>query len=238
MKWMVIGASRGLGRAFVEGLPSPGDSITGVSRSRPMDLQSRTGVEYSWIDADLGNPIEAAERIQREAPATIDCLIYNVGIWEPDAFTESYGFLSAADETTVELVDVNVKATLLILKRLLPRVLAARVPRIILTGSTSALPGNGRPEVAFGASKAALNGIAAALREGYRERGLGVTLLQLGYLNTEDPLAVPLERALQRGGTELVPVHDVVTLVRAIVSLSPSAFVKEVTLPAIGDIRF
>lgn len=238
MKWMVIGASRGLGRAFVEGLPSPGDYITGVSRSRPADLESRADVEHSWIEADLGNPLEAAVRIEQAAPAVIDCLIYNVGIWEKHAFTAAYSFLSDPDATTVELVDVNIKATLLILKRLLPRVLAAPVPRIILTGSTSALPGNGRPEVTFGASKAALNGIAAALREGYRDQGLGVTLLQLGYLNTEDRLAVPLEHALKRCGTELVPVHDVVALTRAIVALSPSSFVKEVILPAIADPHF
>lgn len=32
MKMMVIGASKGLGRAFVEGLCSAGDEVTDVSR--------------------------------------------------------------------------------------------------------------------------------------------------------------------------------------------------------------
>jgi hypothetical protein len=79
---------------------------------------------------------------------------------------------------------------------------------------------------------------ASALREGYRGRRLGVTLLQLGYLNTEDSLSVELDAAARRGGGELVPVHDVVALMRAVLSLSPSSFVRELVLPAIADSRF
>lgn len=116
--------------------------------------------------------------------------------------------------------------------------LRSRAPRIVLTGSTSALPGHGRPEVAFGATKHALRGIAEALREGFREQRLAVTCLQLGYLNTEDDLSVPLERAARRGDGEFIPMHDVVQLVRTLLALSPSAYVKEVVMPAIGDARF
>jgi NAD(P)-dependent dehydrogenase (short-subunit alcohol dehydrogenase family) len=191
-----------------------------------------------WIAADLSDPQAAAAALEREAPAIVDALIYNVGIWEPEAFGQDYDFLGQSDQTCLELVGVNVSATILILKRLLPRLLAADKPRLILTGSTSGLPGNGRPEVAFGASKAALNGIASALREGYRDQRLGVTLLQLGYLNTDDRLSVAVDEAAQRGNGEQVPVHDVVALVRAVLSLSPASFVRELVLPAIGDIRF
>jgi len=49
--------------------------------------------------------------------------------------------------------------------------------------------------VAFGASKFAINGIADALREGYRKDRLAVTVLHLGYLNTEDGLDVPRDVA-------------------------------------------
>jgi hypothetical protein len=63
------------------------------------------------------------------------------------------------------------------------------------------------------------------------------SLLQLGYLNTDDALSVPVEQAAMRGDGELVPVHDVVRLVRAILGLSPSSFVRELVLPAIKDSR-
>lgn len=238
MQLMVIGASRGLGRAFVEGLASPGDFVTGVSRSRPAELDMPQAVGIRWISTDLSDPQSAAQTLELEAPDVVDTLIYNVGIWEPEAFGEDYSFLSQSDTTSLELIGVNVSSTILILRRLLPRLLASSNPRLILTGSTSGLPGNGRQEVAFGASKTALTGIASALREGFRSQRLGVTLLQLGYLNTDDTLSVPVDQAAARGDGEFVPLHDVVAMVRTMLSLSPSSFVRELVLPAVKDSRF
>lgn len=195
-------------------------------------------VGIRWISTDLSDPQSAAQTIELEAPDVIDTLIYNVGIWEPEAFGEDYSFLSQSDTTSLELIGVNVSSTILILRRLLPRLLASSNPRLILTGSTSGLPGNGRQEVAFGASKTALTGIASALREGFRSQRLGVTLLQLGYLNTDDTLSVPVDQAAARGDGEFVPLHDVVAMVRTMLSLSPSSFVRELVLPAVKDSRF
>lgn len=238
MKLMVIGASRGLGRAFVEGLCSAGDTVIGVSRSRPRDLECPEGVTLQWIEADLSQPTLAANHIAAQAPADLDVLIHNLGIWEETAFSDEYAFLDESDAALTQLVDVNITATLVLLQRLLPRVLGAPRPQLVLTGSTSPLPRSGRPEVAFGASKFALNGIADALREGFRDRRLAVTSLQLGYLNTDDALSVPVAEAAARGDGELVPVHDVVAMVRALLQLSPSGFVRELVLPAIADRRY
>lgn len=238
MKMMVIGASRGLGRALVEGLGKPGDRIVGVSRSRPDRLAVAAGVDIHWIEADLAEPKVAVAHIEAQAPAELDVLICNIGIWEPQAFSEGYDFLNDSDETLARLVEVNITATLLLLKRLVPRLLGSARPQLILTGSTSALRRSGRPEVAFGASKFALNGMADALREGFREQRLAVTVLQLGYLNTDDGLATPLDEAAARGEGQLIPVHDVVTLVDASLRLSTASFVRELVLPAIEDGRF
>jgi len=136
------------------------------------------------------------------------------------------------------MVDCNITATILLIKRLLPMLLESEKPRILLTGSTSGLPQSGRPEVTFAASKFALRGIAEALREGYREQGLGVTCLNLGYLNTEDGLDVPVAEAAARGEGGLIPLHDVVLVVRTMLELSAASYVRELTLPAIADERF
>ncbi len=90
----------------------------------------------------------------------------------------------------------------------------------------------------FSACKHALNGIADALREGYRQQQLAVTCLQLGYLNTEDQLHIPLSEAVARGQGELIPLHDVVAVVRTVLSLSHASFIREITLPALLDPRF
>lgn len=232
MNVMVVGASSGLGLALTKALVSDGHSVVGVSRTIPCDPPAE------WICADFDDPFTAAEKLNAQSPPCIDMLIWNLGRWEPTAFTDEYDFSDVPHAVTAGLVATNVTAPIMAVQTLLPRLLASKNPRIVLTGSTSALPQSGRPEVTFGATKTALNGIADALREGYREKKLGVTTLQLGYLNTEDGLEVPLSVAAERGGGKLVPVHDVVAVIRTLISLSPASFVREIVLPAISDERF
>ncbi len=55
MKMMIVGAGRGLGRALLEGLGKPGDTLIGVSRKQPSDLALAPGIDLHWIDADLAN---------------------------------------------------------------------------------------------------------------------------------------------------------------------------------------
>ncbi|WP_311881042.1 MULTISPECIES: SDR family oxidoreductase [unclassified Pseudomonas] len=239
MNILVVGASKGLGRALIDGLGNAGDTLIGVSRTRPEDLIVDAERNVRWVEADLMFPAKAAHTIEQAvAEDGLDTLIYNLGIWETLAFDPAYAFLDSSDEEVQAIVSCNITSTILLIKRLLPLLLKSAQPRIILTGSTSGLPQSGRPEVAFGASKFALRGIADSLREGYRHQRLSVTCLNLGYLNTEDPLSTPLDLAAQRGEGQLSPVHDVVQVVRMILSLSAASYVKELTLPAILDERF
>ncbi|WP_347900982.1 SDR family oxidoreductase [Pseudomonas purpurea] len=239
MRTMVVGASKGLGRALIEGLGEDGDTLIGVSRTRPERLMPKAGVQVRWIEADLGEPSKAVRVIEQGiAEGGLDTLIYNLGIWEEHAFSPAFDFLTGHDEQVEAIVSCNITSTILLIKRLLPTLLKSPNPRIILTGSTSGLPQSGRPEVAFGASKFALHGIADALREGYRQQRLGVTCLSLGYLNTDDGLNTSRAIAEQRGEGQLIPLHDVVQVVRMALSLSSASYVKELTLPAILDERF
>ncbi len=238
MNILVVGASKGLGRAFVEGLGREGDSIIGVSRTRPGPVEVPASVSLRWIEADMAEPRLAVDHIEQQAPPALDAIIYNLGIWEAEAFSDDYAFLETSDQSVLDLVNVNITGAILLLKRLIPRLLQSRKPQLLLTGSTSGLRQSGRPEVAFGASKFALTGIADTLREGFRDQRLAVTCLQLGYLNTDDGLSVPQEEAAGRGEGHLVPVHDVVKLVRTLLDLSSASFVRELVLPAILDERF
>ncbi|VVQ33881.1 SDR family NAD(P)-dependent oxidoreductase [Pseudomonas fluorescens] len=239
MNILVVGASKGLGRALIDGLGNAGDTLIGVSRTRPEDLIVDAERNVRWVEADLMFAAKAAHTIEQAvAKDGLDTLIYNLGIWETLAFDPAYALLDSPDEEVQAIVSCNITSTILLIKRLLPLLLKSAQPRIILTGSTSGLSQSGRPEVAFGASKFALRGIADTLREGYRHQRLAVTCLNLGYLNTEDPLSTPLDLAAQRGEGQLIPVHDVVQVVHMILSLSSASYVKELTLPAILDERF
>jgi short-subunit dehydrogenase len=238
VKILIVGASKGLGRAFVEGLAGDEDTVIGVSRNRPEDLALQSKAKVDWVCVDMSNAIHASNLVEQQAPTELDVIIYNLGIWEEEAFSSSYNFLDSSDEETVNLINVNVTSAIVLLKRLIPRLLKSSRPQIVLTGSTSGLPQSAGPEVAFGASKFALRGIANALREGFREEKLAVTCLQLGDLNTEDRLSERIDTACQRGNGTLIPVHDVVDITRTLLKMSNSAYVNEITLPAILDARF
>ena len=238
MKLLVVGASKGLGKAFVEGLPADGDQVVGISRTKPKNLLVNRGVTVDWIEADLSKPIEAADLIEQQAPSELDVIIYNLGIWEASAFSDDYQFEKSSDQEVFNLIQVNITAAIILLKRLIPRLLNSARPQIVLTGSTSGLPQSGQPEVAFGASKFALRGIADALREGFRHKRLSVTCLQLGDLNTDIGISEPLSKACQYGNGRFIPLHDVVAITKTLLNLSPCSFVKEIVLPAVCDERF
>lgn len=236
---LIIGASKGLGRAFVEGLGSPGDSIIGVSRSTPTPLPIRDDVVVDWIQADFEDPVEATAAVLKELGGRpVDVAIYNLGVWEERAFEPDYDFLKCTTAEIQRLITVNVTGMITFSQAILPHLLQSAQPRLILTGSTSALRQSGQCEVGFGASKSAVNGIADALREGFRDRRLAVTALHLGYLNTDDPLSVDRYKAAEAGAGRQIPVHDVVELVNALLRLSPSSFVRELVMPATLDQRF
>ncbi|MDS2172391.1 SDR family NAD(P)-dependent oxidoreductase [Nesterenkonia sp. CL21] len=237
MTVMIVGASRGLGRALLDGLAQQGHEVIGVART-PRTHETAANSDIRWIRADLADPRKAARVIAEQTPASLETVIYNVGIWERTAFTDAYRFIDQDEGEIESMIATNITGALLVLRRLLPILLDNAQPRVILTGSTSGLSRSGRPEAAFGASKFALNGIADALREGHRNERLAVTTLQLGYLNTEDSLDSPLEHASRRSDGQLVPVHDIVRLMQTILALSPSSFLREVTLAAIRDERF
>lgn len=238
MNILIVGASRGLGRAFVDGLPQAGDQVIGVSRTQPIGLAARSGVELQWVQADFAHPVAAVDKLERHCPDRLDLVIYNLGIWEEKAFTEDYAFVDQADASIEEMVHVNVTGPLVLIRRLLPRLLQSKKPQIILTGSTSGLPWCGGPEVTLSATKSALSGMADALRASYRDRGLAVACLQLGDLNTDDDLSVAPDMAANRDKGYSVPVHDVVALVQSMLQLTGATVVREIVVPAIRDRRF
>lgn len=89
------------------------------------------------------------------------------------------------------------------------------------------------PEVAFSASKFALRGIVHSLRENLREYFIGVSILNLGYLDTDLPedhiASVPEDKQ------HLIPVSDVIRAIRFITSCSKFSCVKEIDMPAMMD---
>ncbi|MGL6249373.1 MAG: SDR family NAD(P)-dependent oxidoreductase, partial [Billgrantia desiderata] len=121
MNVMIVGASQGLGRAFIEGLGDDGDRLIGVSRRMPEPLPVRAGLEIDWIEADLASPERASATLAEAVEARgIDVLIYNLGLWESRAFEPNYRFLDDSPAEIQRIVTVNVSGAILLIQALLP----------------------------------------------------------------------------------------------------------------------
>ncbi|MCF7756844.1 SDR family NAD(P)-dependent oxidoreductase [Paenibacillus xylanexedens] len=232
---IVFGASKGLGDAFVRGVPQSGDKVWVVSRSKPESLSVEDGVERIWIQADLSE-LQAAEQVANQLQGeTLDVLIYNVGIWEKEGFEEHYTFDKDEPADISQLIHVNVTSTIVCIQALLPQLRQSEAGKIILIGSTAGLSNAGSSQVSFVASKFAIRGITEALREHTRNDRIAVTCINPGELAAEIPYEDGMERALAEYDGTRIPLQDMVAIVRCIISLSKAACVKEINMPALTD---
>lgn len=232
--YLIFGISKGLGRAITLQLPDPSDVVFGVSRSEPDYLEDNANVY--WVPADLSNPVEAANVIKDRIKNTkIDYFIYNVGIWENNAFSDEYDFASSPVEEISCLINTNVTSCILNIQSALDNLKQADNAKIILIGSTWGLDNHNGREVAFSATKFALRGVVHALREQLRPDQIAVSILNLGYLATAPDNENNLGMTTQETNDDLIPLSDVIQALRFIISTSKASCVKEIHMPAMND---
>lgn len=229
--YLIVGASKGLGAGFAEGLPGPGDTCWMVSRTRPplADQSGTGGCDWRWIKADAKTPRFADDIAEAVAGQPIDCLIYNAGIWEDGPIAQT------SQERVREVITVNLTACILTLKALSGAVAASQVRQIVLIGSTCGLENEGSRKLAYVASKFGVRGVAHALREDLREAGVKVTILSPGSIASDVDYADGVQAALDAHDGARIPVADFVSAVRWLLTLSPAAAPKEIDFPALKD---
>ena len=234
-RMMIVGASRGLGAAFARDLGDPGDELLLVSRTAP-DLDASDGVERRWVEADLSRP--GASRILARAVGrrALDVLVWSAGIWEKDAFTRRYSFRSQPQADTRRIVEVNLTAALLGVQALLPALRRSRNPKLIVIASLWGREGSQGPEAAFVSTNFARRGLVHALRAELRRYRIPVTAVNPGTIATvEPPYAAGRQASLRATQGRMIPMHDLVELLRAVLRTSRATCVKEIDVPAMAD---
>ncbi|RXZ76735.1 SDR family NAD(P)-dependent oxidoreductase [Paenibacillaceae bacterium] len=232
---IIFGASKGLGEAFVKGLPDAGDNVWMISRSRPDSLELGDGINRYWIEADLSAADAARNVASRLDGVTLDVLIYNVGIWESSGFTDDYDFEQDDPEEIANIINVNVTSAITCIQKLLPNLKKSANGKIILIGSTAGLENNDYTQVSFAASKFGLRGIGNSLREHVRKYGIGVTCINPGEIATQVPYEDGVDKVLSEYNGAQIPLQDLVSLVKCVMSLSRASCVKEINIPAMLD---
>ncbi|KAF8217634.1 hypothetical protein K438DRAFT_1556115 [Mycena galopus ATCC 62051] len=151
---LVVGASRGIGRALVEELASTPNTLTiGTVRGGNAALDAFLNVKVVTLDlVDDESIAKAASTIPE-----LDTLIINAGMGKRDPVSST----STADLSTY--FDINVLGPHRVIRAFLPALRARKTRRIIAISSTSgslgqqALPGSVGLAGCYGTSKTALN---------------------------------------------------------------------------------
>jgi len=225
---LILGASRGLGAALVEGLPRKSDRVYALSRSEPAWLRRKSSIKRHWIEADLAE-LGAVQNARREiGKAPIDALIHVAGIWDEAPFEQMH------DDEIAEILDVDLRSFLAFTRGLAPNLRRAEHAKIIAIGSTNGLDNGDMTAVAYSAAKFGLRGACQALRQHFRKDGIAVTCLSPGSI-ASDVAFGSAAAALKQHRSKRMPVEDIVAVIRCILDLSAASCVKEINMPALKD---
>lgn len=185
--WYVTGASQGLGLILVKKLLNKGYRVAATSRNA-QTLKDAVGIidadYFLPLAVDLNNVNSIDESVQQTLKAfgKIDVVVNNAG----------YGMTGTLEETTEDdirkVVDVNVLATINVIKSVLPGFRKQRSGYIINIGSVAGFVGAPGWSV-YSATKAAVAALSEVLALDLKEFGINVTVVEpsgfrTGFLTT------------------------------------------------------
>ncbi len=180
LRWLVTGASSGLGAAVAEAAIARGDEVIATARAaaRLDRLVSRAPGRVRAVGLDLSDRVGARAKIAEIARAGVDVLVNNAG----------YGLIGAFEEATDgqlrEAFEVNLFGGLELTRALLPRMREQGWGRIVqmssIIGVTSGLGGAG-----YAGPKAALEAVSDSIAAEVASFGVHVTIVEPGAFRTD-----------------------------------------------------
>lgn len=175
----IVGASSGIGQATASALHGQGARVVVSARqARLLDdfVAKHPGSHALVLDATNRQAVQAAAR-QLLARAPLDCVVYCAGHYRAMR-------ADAMDLADMERhVSVNYLGALYLLDAVLPALLARGAGHISLVGSVAGY--RGLPNsLAYGPTKAALINLAETLYLDLHTKGIGVSLINPGFVQT------------------------------------------------------
>jgi 3-oxoacyl-[acyl-carrier protein] reductase len=201
---LVVGASRGIGRAIALKLASSGFDIWLTYRgNHDAANEARTEIESIGRSCTL-LPFDVASFAETEAAlqpmlenAAPDVLVYNSGIARDNLLM----WMSPEEWQTV--IATNLDGFFNVTRQIVFAMLKAKRGRIVVISSTSGQIGQAG-QVNYSASKAGLIGAAKALAREVGKKNILVNVVAPGFIETEMTAEIPAEHVLP-----LIPLNRV-----------------------------
>jgi NAD(P)-dependent dehydrogenase (short-subunit alcohol dehydrogenase family) len=209
---IITGASSGIGAATARRLGRAGmvivlaarraDELAAVAR----DIEANGGAALV-VRTDVRKPADIAALVGRAAAVDgrIDVLVNNAGVGGPASIL--------ADDAAVDtMLDVNLRAPIRLMRAVIPIMKAQGSGRIVNIGSVAGEIGIAGT---YSATKFALRGLTDSVRRELAGTGIGVTLIEPGYVATPftgnrrglpgpEIVAAAVERAVRRPRRHIV----------------------------------
>jgi short-subunit dehydrogenase len=182
---LVTGASSGIGKELAKQFATNGFDLVIVAEDAAIETagnELRTGgVEVETVRVDLAQPdgVEELYSRVRSLGRPLQAAALNAGVGAGGAFV---GGTSLEDE--LEIVDLNVRSTVQLAKRVLTDMVDRNEGRVLFTSSiASTMPGSF--QAVYNASKSFVQSFALALRNELKDTKVTVTSLMPGATETE-----------------------------------------------------
>lgn len=207
---LVVGGSRGIGRAIAERFAELGAEVGLTARddSRASEVASSVAETYgqpvTGYALDVTNRAQIREVVQTFEPGSgvPDVLIYNAGISPVYASAEKVG-----EEDWDAIIATNLTGAFLAAQTFARRLIPESKPgSIVFIGSINSLVGDPRL-VAYTASKTGLAGMAKTMALDWARHGIRVNTVAPGYVATDLTSGLQQNEGLRRAITDRTPLN-------------------------------
>lgn len=181
-RWLITGASRGIGRALAEAVLAAGHRLVATARdpARLNDLVRRHGDAVRTFALDVTDPAQAAAAVAftRDAFGGLDVLVNNAG----------YGDVNSVEDASLEefrqQIETNLFGTIIMTKAVIPLMRGQGSGHIIQFSSVGGRIGApGR--AAYSAAKWGIEGFSESLAKEMALIGVHVTIVEPGGFRTD-----------------------------------------------------